>query len=247
MSFLRGVLRHLGIAERGGRYSTAREVRLVCLAFSRKHGGRCLAGIDMDSSSWIRPVSDAPNGTLYPAHYLLDDVSEPQLLDVLTITLDRASREPHQPENWLLTPHVWRRAERPPPEVLWEMILHMVADGPLLGGPGDRISYDSLRDTPAQASLALIKPADVWFIVTKGHAGRPQVRSRFALGAWMYNLAVTDIDIEARLAHSPEGNYRPRDLGLNAGRLLFTVSLGEPFEGQCYKLVAAVFERPAAA
>lgn len=47
-------------------------VDVLCLAFSMKHGGRCVAGVRLDSGDWVRPVSAAEDGTLMPAACLLD-------------------------------------------------------------------------------------------------------------------------------------------------------------------------------
>ena len=58
-------------------------VDLICLANSYKNGCRCIAGLRVDRGGWVRPVSGRPEGELEPRHYLLDDGSEPGLLDVL--------------------------------------------------------------------------------------------------------------------------------------------------------------------
>ncbi|MFO0968577.1 MAG: hypothetical protein U0793_23720 [Gemmataceae bacterium] len=41
-------------------------VDLICLANSWKHGGRCVAGIKIDGSGWIRPVGSFADGILLP-------------------------------------------------------------------------------------------------------------------------------------------------------------------------------------
>jgi hypothetical protein len=47
-------------------------VEIVCLANSRKAGGRCIAGVRTDTGAWVRPVSSGREGTLRPA--LLDTI-----------------------------------------------------------------------------------------------------------------------------------------------------------------------------
>ena len=37
-------------------------MRLLVLANSKKFNGRCIAGIDLDSGKWIRPVSNTEHG-----------------------------------------------------------------------------------------------------------------------------------------------------------------------------------------
>ena len=65
---------------------------------------------------------------------------------------------------------------------------------------------------------------------------------RFSLEDAEYELGLTDDDLERRLRHLPLGEHELRvcPLFANAPHVLLTVSLGEPFEGYCYKLVAAV-------
>jgi hypothetical protein len=46
-------------------------VEIICLANSRKHSGRCVAGLRTDGQGWIRPVGPSDNGTLFPWHYTL--------------------------------------------------------------------------------------------------------------------------------------------------------------------------------
>ena len=41
-----------------------REIRFLCLAVSKREGGVCIAGIDIDSGKWIRPVSTTTHGAL---------------------------------------------------------------------------------------------------------------------------------------------------------------------------------------
>ena len=60
--------------------------RLICLANSRRDGGRCVAGIDMDSGRWIRPIP--PKGGAIPEEktFLGRKLLAP--LDVIELELD---------------------------------------------------------------------------------------------------------------------------------------------------------------
>jgi hypothetical protein len=57
---------------------------------------------------------------------------------------------------------------------------------------------------------------------------------------------VTDPPFEQRVKSLPAGGYSLQDLGIvREDRMLFCVSLGEPFnDGNCYKLVAGVLILP---
>lgn len=81
--------------------------RIVCLANSKKHQGRCIAGIDIDTGEWIRPVSH--NGDAIYNERFIDGKDEPQLLDLLEIPLGgQAPDRGCQPENRFLGNGAWR-------------------------------------------------------------------------------------------------------------------------------------------
>jgi hypothetical protein len=82
-------------------------------------------------------------------------------------------------------------------------------------------------------------------VSTRSYSGHPQARLRFRHGGSAYYLSVTDPVWELEIAGRREREHGPRELGLGERRLLVTVSLGEPFNGDCYKLIAAIFEAPA--
>jgi hypothetical protein len=66
-------------------------------------------------------------------------------------------------------------------------------------------------------------------------------RAFFPLGDVPYDLPLTDPAYAGPLQRRDEGDYRSSDLGIpEDGTILFTISLGEPLDGICYKLVAAV-------
>ncbi|MFO7906187.1 MAG: hypothetical protein R6U98_26250, partial [Pirellulaceae bacterium] len=58
----------------------------ICLANSRKHGGRCIAGIERRSGKWIRPVSDLDDGRVARPTRLVDG-REPRLGERLAVPL----------------------------------------------------------------------------------------------------------------------------------------------------------------
>jgi len=84
--------------------------RIICLANSYKGGGeRCVAGIDIDTRKWIRPVPDSKSRAITSAMRLING-REPQILDVIEIPLeDYVPDEGCQPENRLLRPGSWKK------------------------------------------------------------------------------------------------------------------------------------------
>ena len=59
---------------------------IVCLANSRKHGERCIAGIDRETGRWVRPVSGLDDGRVPRARQLVDG-RDVQLLDLVRVPL----------------------------------------------------------------------------------------------------------------------------------------------------------------
>ncbi|WP_418886907.1 dual OB domain-containing protein [Gloeobacter morelensis] len=99
-------------------------------------------------------------------------------------------------------------------------------------------------------SLSLVAPQQIQWSLKLSGSGNRQVRAHFELGDEPYALSVTDPSWErrfSRLVPDPVKLYSTEEVGYvpRAGhRLLLTVSLGQPFKGYCYKLVAAVFAVP---
>lgn len=68
--------------------------------------------------------------------------------------------------------------------------------------------------------------------------GNPKrrIQARFSFDGNEYALWVTDPIVEREYLAREDGDY-------SLGKSYLTISLGEPFEGHCYKLVAAVIRR----
>ena len=215
---------------------------IICLANSRKLSGRCVAGIKTQAGEWIRPVGPDRDGTLFSQHYTLDNGTKAQILDLLRIDFVQHRPEPHQPENWVIGQRRWRLLRRPAVQDIGDILRSYIDSGPiLLGNTSDRISFHLFRDNPAQASLALITPEDIEWRITRSVSGNRQTRAIFGLDGTYYDLVVTDPVWEARLSGFRYGYHPVESTGLQEGdEIFFTISLGEPFEGSCYKLVAAV-------
>ena len=87
--------------------------RIVCLANSRKLSGRCVAGKEIGTNCWIRPVSDRENGEVSEYERQYEDGTDPLVLDIIDVPLLNAQPKDFQQENWLLDPdQYWRRVRR---------------------------------------------------------------------------------------------------------------------------------------
>ncbi len=220
------------------------QLDIICLANSRKLGGRCVAGLRLDGSGWLRPVGTLPIGTLYPASYVLNNLSEPAMLDVIRVGVQAPRPLPHQPENWVIDGTIWTLVSRPLGPKLVPLLQQALVSGPeLLRGFGNRVPFASFQQQPATASLALVAPPLLDLYQKPNYQGQPQVRGCFSLGQTRlpshYDLALTDPHWENAVI-----GQGPRRLRQTDGRFLVTTSLGEPFGSDCYKLIAAIILLP---
>lgn len=214
---------------------------LVCLANSRKLSERCVAGIVYGGQKeWIRPVGAGQYGEVSQDERQYRDGSEPRVLDIVSVPLLR--RQPHsfQSENWLLDrDYYWENVGRvgwdellaleQRPRTLWTNEYHAYH------GTNDRIPVEQ-ADSPAD-SLKLIRVDSVTLYVADEGYEYPKraVRARFRYGDYEYALRVTDPEYDV---------YRTKSIGTyKLGESFMTVSLGEPYNGFIYKLVAAIIER----
>ena len=217
--------------------------RIVCLANSRKLSGRCVAGKEMTGKSigdWIRPVSAREHEEVSEYERQYPDGSDPKVLDVIDIPLLSHSPKGHQPENWLLDPDTyWNRAG----QVTWNDLGHMV-DSPSTLWSNDSSTYNGLHDRVATAeadgfgeSLYLLKlrKLQLRVFVPGASFGNPKrrVQAEFTHDGVTYRLWVTDPLVEQTFLAKADGEYL-------IGTCFVTISLGEPVDGFCYKLVATI-------
>lgn len=216
---------------------------VVVLANSSKYSGRCIAGreiqINTDGSvtpgPWIRPVSDREEGELLPEHFLLEDGDSPRPLDIVSVPLSRKGDDPSQPENWLVDPdRRWRRIGTMSP-----LQLPVLVDRPDNlwldpESPTDRLPAGHLGELPLAASIYLLHlPESRALVHIEGQ--KEKSRLRFSYGGTGYSLAVTDPAFKPRYLSRLAGGQQ-----LALEDTFVCVSLGRPFNGHHYKLVAAV-------
>ncbi len=214
--------------------------RIICLANSRKMLGRCVAGLELDGNKiigWIRPVSNRPDGEISFYDRALEDGSEPDLLDVLAIPMLEPCSEGCQTENHLIDDeHYWEKVGEFPKQ---QLHCYCVAPNPLwvngyssTNGTNDRIPERRAHSLPN--SLVLIEPLQLTIEVVRGFRGKKQVRANFSVAGVFYNLGVTDPAIEKQYFPLREGHYT------YGPRAVACISIGEPFNEYCYKLVASI-------
>jgi hypothetical protein len=224
------------------------EKSILCLANSRKLSGRCIAGreiVNDQPGPWIRPVSDRAHQEVSWEERHYQNGSDPRVLDVITVPLIEPRPHLFQQENWLLDPNFyWLTTGR----VNWvELQAFVEPDGPLW--VNGQSSYNGLNDrvilteaNQLRCSLRLIRVDRVRLRVFRpdppGLQSHPKrkVIAEFEHSANHYTLSVTDPIYTTQYLAQQDGYYE-------LGESCLTVSLGEPFNGYAYKLVAAIIER----
>ena len=221
--------------------------RIVCLANSRKLSGRCIAGRELVGDRpgvWVRPVSAREHQEVSEYERQYENGSDPKLLDVMDVPLLEHCPQNYQQENWLLDPeYYWRKVGRRS----WEDLAELSdIDGTLwrLGshtynGTNDQISLrQAAKET---SSLKLVHVDEVCLhVFAPGRAfnnSKRRVQARFRFCGIDYALWVTDPDIERHYLAQLDGYY-------DLSECYLTISLGEPFNEHCHKLVAAVIQKP---
>lgn len=224
-------------------------MELCCLANSRKLSGRCIAGIDFTGKRWVRLVSREKTGELKYWHYQLPAPHmHTRLLDLIRVDVVKPCPECHHPEDYLIANAKWQLSHRPVTAELLplrdRLRPFLCLDPYLFGTPEDRLPFEAFRKAPAVASLAVVRVDDLcWRIIEK--AGNRRNRAHFVYQGTTYDLSLTDPIWEEKLAELPVGNHRPEKTGIARGAEIWVVSsLGEPYQGDCYKLAATVIAWP---
>jgi hypothetical protein len=243
-----------------------RESRFLCLAVSRRDGGTCIAGIDIDTGEWIRPINAKNQGALWDLEVVAKDRRTGELrmmavLDLVNLRLGEPVGANGQPENWTLHSSstaepfsVLTRASQDPAVVARVREL-AEDDGPfslIFGTSDNRVSHSAIEKDPIPRSLCLIRPKKLTWVRTTNFKNKPRIEGQFDFGRrnTRFCLPLTDIVWEPLLlqqtlkASSLDATESP---GMDENsELLLTVSLGDHFKetGYHYKLIAGVFLIP---
>jgi|LSQX01.3.fsa_nt_gb hypothetical protein len=210
--------------------------QMICMANSIREGDRCVAGIEVGTGRWIRPVPPAGGGiptrhVNFGGHWL-----EP--LDIVELNVQppqMATR--YQCENCVMPAYDWQIVGRAEP-------IHLLPccerTTPILHTDTDRVAPALLEQLPPAhwRSLQLVRANPVTF--GQDYWNRRRWRADFQDEAGNhYSLKVTDPLACDRLA-------RGEEIGQDC---ILTISLIEPWTHNaeekpptCYKLVAAVVE-----
>lgn len=222
------------------------EKRIVCLANSWKNGGRCVAGIDLDTGEWIRPVN--PGGDkLHKSQIENQYGDQPRVLDIINIPLRTKAPLYYQPENYTIDPNQqWQQVGQFNFNQLTNFSCNgnnIYLDCDFFNDNDKSVSSEKLKDSNCKHSLSLIKPQELKIekFDRSQWGEKPQIKANFLFGEKYYNLVITDDKFKAPFFKDDSldecGYYE-----LNTNDIYLTISLGEIYkrDKNHYKLVAAV-------
>lgn len=211
-------------------------MKLLCIANSWRPDGRCVAGIDVRTGEFVRPVA-RPTDSI-PAERLHFGGRMLAVGDTFELDLRRPDAiDRYQRENWLIENWDWRRCGRVPVKRLADYCRETV---PILHTPTDR-AYPAALDKLAPdewRSLQLVRPRTVEFEADRREGSRWRARFQDS-GGNEYRLRLTDPVATEKLE---SGQHLRSDVVL-------LVSLARPWTGPdrsqppiCYKIVATAAE-----
>jgi hypothetical protein len=214
------------------------KTQILLLANSKKPGGRCLAGIRLDTLEWVRPITLAPHNSIPAEASLKAHTKIPfRPLDVIEVDLIEPKPFKYQRENWVCDPGSITEVGSLEVESALAQISPKIESQPwfLQDGKSRINPEDYIRYKTNAPSLALIEVASAEIAHNK--AGSRRIT--FEVGKFKWDLPFTD------------DNYAGEDGKIF--RTLLCLSVGEEWQPRWeptnqswhYKLVAALIELPA--
>jgi hypothetical protein len=214
---------------------------IVVLANSWKHHDWCLAGIDLDTGKWIRPVTDLDDGRI-PQTVMKLGGYFPKLLDVLEIPLDAAGPDfDFESENRTILPGLWYLRGKMKPK---DIERYAKKTYYVLHNKNKYVTLEELQQKPfaKRTTLQLIQ-VDKFGVSDGRHrpTDRPNWKGLITSGKREIDVKITDPVYVEKLdkGHKPSPSC------------LLTMSLSMPHKPSdwdededpvCWKLIAGVIE-----
>ena len=205
---------------------------IAILTKSSKHGGFCVAGIDLDNGEWVRLVSSdmRTHGALSWQDITYKDKTICAPLDVVLVDIVEATPLALQPENHLIdSSKYWEKTGKC---TLSDVLnVHPAEIRPYLyGNLSPFVDDGEINDIGY--SLTLIRVSSLTINQTTNTYNKPKTKASFIYnGKWYNNMSVTD----------PDFYSVPNGTKINSAYLV--VSLPDtPFPENCYyKFVAQIY------
>jgi hypothetical protein len=215
--------------------------RIVVLANSWKHHDWCLAGIDLETGRWVRPVTDLDDGRV-PVNSMKLGGYFPQMLDVLEIPLDSTGPDfGFESENRSILPGLWYLSGKMMPGDIEKYASQSCY---VLHNRKKYVTPTALLQKPFEkrVTLQLIR-VDNFEVrdARKEQMDKPNWKGIILSGKWKLEVKITDPVFIERL----DSGHKP------SPSCFLTMSLSMPYkpsgwdedeEPACWKLIAGVIE-----
>ena len=217
--------------------------RIICLANSKKEGERCIAGINIDTGKWVRPVCDSlyPKDGRVPKYICRVDGREPELLDILEIPLaDTGNNFDFESENLSVLRGEWKVVGK----AKVQDVTQYCDDGAILHNSSKLVYLKYLQSLPLdkRKTLQLINVVSLSVKSRRTSRGGIQWLGTIvsSSGKKLVDIPITDTAFIKKIESGYQSN----------GNYLITMSLGMPYkpdnwdsdEEPCWKLIAGVIE-----
>ncbi|MBI2687609.1 MAG: hypothetical protein HYX27_14960 [Acidobacteria bacterium] len=216
---------------------------LLVLSVARCADGRAVFGFAETAArtfGFVRLVAPTPSGILYLQHTQLGNAADPRPYDLIRVEAPWADSRVTQPENRVVDHTPWVLLERPA-SLPWIAAFERNAanSGPLFGGPGRAIRAP---DRGLARSILCVQPEEARAVCEWDERNEKyRVRLRFLASGIPYDLPLTDAHYSAILRSAGEGVFTLEQIRCRTPHgLRLLVTLGEPFHGWCYKMVAGI-------
>ena len=210
------------------------EKTIVIFANSVKHHQHCVAGKDVVTKEWIRPIGDA-NGCELTHEQVkcqnLFGVFPTKILQKVKINFIQHAPLINQPENYVISNNIWIQNYR----LDRSEIVNYLDSPPNLWidniSPNDRVDYQLIQKQTIKIAQSLyliqVKKIHIYWKDRSNLGRNPQRRGKFEYNHVSYDLPLTDPNFS---------EFKEQDLE----NKFLCISLGEEFNGYCYKLIASI-------
>lgn len=215
---------------------------VICLANSRKHSGRCIAGKRVSDGSWIRPIGAGPGHEITELDRRYQNGETAQVFDVIAIPCVERRPLGFQTENVLIdTGFYWQSVRK----ASWAEASTLATDTDLWtnGYSAYHCHNNRIPETQLDAKQGSLRLIRVESVALTGGPKAPEfnnnkyvVRASFSFRSFTYTMDVTDPVLERACMQQGPGEYE-------LGTSLICVSLSELHQGYTYKLVASILAK----
>ena len=205
-------------------------IRMVIMTKSSKFGQYCVAGINCDTGKWVRLVSTdkTTHGAITFGDLQFENGNCAQALDVVDVMIERYDNNPAQPENAIIDRAYYMQYLK---SISIEDAIALYKDSEpmlILGNTSYRIEEGMVPLLGRSLSLVVVK--DLCFAQQVNDEGKPKTKVSFLYSGTLYtNMSVTD------------SRFYDIEDGAEFEKAAIVVSVGTPYNGNCYKFVAAIY------